>query len=100
VHVRPLDDSPAPESPQGSEMLFGAAAGARVPVGSSGTAALVIGPEIYGATAFRSFLGSTSTALEGLLTGRLEGTADDGPQKGFRITAEGQEELGEDESVR
>jgi|CZKU01.1.fsa_nt_gi hypothetical protein len=34
----------------------------------------------FGATALRSFLGSTSTALEGLLTGRLEGTAGRVPQ--------------------
>lgn len=80
VHVRPLDDSPAPGSPQGSELLFGAAAGAKVPFGTHGATALVVGPEIYGATAFRSFLGSNGTALEGLLSARVEGTADDGPQ--------------------
>jgi hypothetical protein len=80
VHIRPLDDSPTPGSPQGSELLFGVAAGAKVPMGPSGALSLVVGPEIFGATAFRSFLGSSSTALEGLLTGRLEGTADDGPQ--------------------
>jgi hypothetical protein len=79
VHVRPLDDAPTPGSPQGSELLFGLAGGAKLPVLGS-TAALVVGPEIFGATAFRSFLGSTTTALEGLLTGRLEGSADDGPQ--------------------
>jgi hypothetical protein len=80
VHVRPLDDSPTPGSPQGSELLFGAAAGAKLPVNAGGTTALIVGPEVYGATAFRSFLGSTATALEGLLTGRLEGTDDDGAQ--------------------
>jgi hypothetical protein len=79
VHIRPLDDSPTPGSPQGSELLFGLAGGARVHVGS-GALALVVGPEIFGATAFRSFFGSTTTALEGLLSGRLEGTGDDGPQ--------------------
>jgi OmpA-OmpF porin, OOP family len=80
AHVRPLDDSPAPGSPQGSEMLFGLAGGAKVPVGANATMVLVVGPEIFGATAFRSFLGSASTALEGLLTARLEGTANDGAQ--------------------
>ena len=79
VHVRPLDDAPTPGSPQGSELLFGLATGAKLPVLGS-TAALVVGPEIFGATAFRSFLGSTTTALEGLLTGRLEQIADEGPQ--------------------
>jgi hypothetical protein len=85
VHVRPLDDARVPESPRGTEMLFGAAAGARARVGRSGAMALVVGPEIYGATAFRSFLGSTSTALEGLVTGRLEGTSDHGPQVRVKV---------------
>jgi hypothetical protein len=83
VHVRPLDDSPTPGSPQGSELLFGAAAGARFPV--FGNHAIVVGPEIYGATAFRAFMQSTGTALEALFTGRLEGTADDGPQLRFKL---------------
>lgn len=80
VHVRPLDDSPIPGSPQGSEVLFGVAGGAKLPVGSNATAALIVGPELYGATAFRSFLGSTGTSLEGLLTGRIEGTSDERSQ--------------------
>lgn len=80
VHVRPRDDSPTPGSPQGSELLFGAAAGARVPVFGRETTVLVVGPEVYGASAFRSLLSTDATALEGLLTARVEGTADDGPQ--------------------
>ncbi len=87
VHIRPLDDSPTPGSPQGSEMLFGVAGGARLPVGNSGALSLIVGPEIFGATAFRSFFGSGSTALEGLLSGRLEGTADDGPQLRVKLGA-------------
>ena len=85
VHLRPLDDAPSPGSPQGSEMLFGAAAGAKMPLGRDGTMALIVGPEVYGATAFKSFFGSDSTALEGLLTGRLEGTADDGAQMRVKL---------------
>jgi len=80
VHVRPLDDSPTPESPRGTELLFGLAGGVRVLAFGSGTPSLIVGPEIYGATAFRSMFGTTDTALEGLLTGRLEGTSDSGPQ--------------------
>jgi hypothetical protein len=87
VHIRPLDDSPTPGSPQGSELLFGAAGGGKMPLGPNGSMALVVGPEIFGATAFRSFLGKTSTALEGLLTGRLEGAADDGPQLRVKLGA-------------
>jgi hypothetical protein len=76
VHIRPLDDSGAPGSPQGSELLFGVAGGVKLPVGRQRSMAVVIGPELYGATAFRSFLGANTTALEGLLTARLEGTQD------------------------
>jgi OOP family OmpA-OmpF porin len=80
VHLRPRDDSPTPEGPQGSELLFGAAAGAKVPILGHGGPVLVVGPEVYGASAFRSFLSTTGTALEGLLSTRIEGTADDGAQ--------------------
>jgi len=84
VHVRPLDDSPAPGSPQGSELLFGGAAGARLLLCNGGSA-LVIGPEVYGATAFASFFGTTGTALEGLFTGRWEGTREHGPQVRLKL---------------
>ena len=78
VHIRPLDDSPAPGSPRGSEMLFGLAAGIKFLRGNA--IAVVLGPEAYGETAFQSFLSSTATGLEALLTGRVETAADDGPQ--------------------
>lgn len=84
VHVRPLDDSPTPASPQGSELLFGAAAGAKLPV-SDRHVAVIVGPELFGATAFQSFLGSSGTAIEGLLSGRVEGTRDDEPQLRFKL---------------
>ncbi len=71
VHVRPLDDAPVPGSPRGSELLFGVAGGARLPVLG---ASILLGPEIFGATAFRSFFGSETSALEGLLTARLDGS--------------------------
>ena len=80
VHVRPRDDSPTPGSPQGTELLFGAAAGAKVAIFGRESTALVVGPEVYGASAFRSLFSTNATALEGLLTTRVEGTADDGPQ--------------------
>jgi hypothetical protein len=85
VHVRPLDDSPTPGSPQGSELLFGAAAGAKLPVSEDRHIALIVGPELFGATAFQSFLGSSGTAIEGLLSGRVEGTRDDEPQLRFKL---------------
>jgi hypothetical protein len=64
IHIRPRDDSPTPGSPRGSELLFGIAAGSRIPVGPSHGAVLVVGPEIYGETAFRSIFGTTTTGVD------------------------------------
>jgi hypothetical protein len=89
VHLRPLDDASTPGSPQGSELLFGAAAGRRFRMRAYGRTAIVVGPEIYGETAFRSFFGSATTGLEGLLTGRIEGTEDDGAQLRVKLGAGG-----------
>jgi len=72
VHVRPRDDGGVPGGPRGSELLFGAAAGVKLPIGESHRA--VIGPEVYGATAFEGFLKSDTTSAEALLSGRIEGT--------------------------
>jgi len=49
----------------------------------------VIGPEVYGETAFRSFFGTNTTGLEGLVTARLEGTESDGPQIRVKLGAGG-----------
>jgi hypothetical protein len=80
VHFRRLNDAPAPGSPEGSEVLFGAAAGAKIPLGETGGTALVVGPEVYGESALRALMGTTTTGLEALLTGRVEGTARNRPQ--------------------
>jgi OOP family OmpA-OmpF porin len=85
VHVRPMDQSPTPGGPEGSELLFGLAAGPRFSVGKSSAMSLVVGPEVFGETAFRSFLGSNATGVEGLLTGRLEGTGEDGGQMRVKL---------------
>ncbi|MGD0678671.1 MAG: hypothetical protein ABSC94_24955 [Polyangiaceae bacterium] len=87
VHVRPLDDAPAPGSPQGSELLFGLAGGPKFAVGKNQGMSLVVGPEVFGETAFRSFFGSSGTGVEGLLSGRLEGTSDDGAQVRVKLGA-------------
>jgi hypothetical protein len=82
VHVRPLDEAPVPGSPRGSELLFGVAGGARLPIlGDS----IVVGPEVFGATAFRSFFGSQTTALEGLLTARFDGSALSARRVGIKL---------------
>lgn len=78
VHIRPLDDPSTPGSPLGSELLFGAAAGPKLSL-DGGRAAFIVGPELYGETAFRSFFRASTTGLEGILTGRIEGTAEKGP---------------------
>jgi hypothetical protein len=87
VHIRPTDDSPAPGSPKGSELLYGIAAGARLPVTASWVA--VVGPELYGATAFRAFTDGNGTALEALLSGRIEGTRDGRAQLRVKLAVGG-----------
>ncbi len=87
VHVRPLDDDPTPGSPRGHELLFGLAGGARLPLGARGDTRLVVGPELYGASAFRDLFASEQTAIEALFTGRIEGAADDGRQLRVKIGA-------------
>ena len=72
VHIRPLDDA-GPGAPKGSELLFGGAVGARLALGERKSWALIFGPEIFGASAFRLFFGRSTTALEGLLSARVEG---------------------------
>jgi hypothetical protein len=83
VHLRPLDE-PYPGSPRGSEALFGVAGGARFPF-SRGS--FLVGPELSGATAFQSFFGSDTTALEGLLTARFEGPGPAGARLGLKAGA-------------
>jgi hypothetical protein len=46
---------------------------------------IVVGPEIFGATAFRSFFGARTTALEGLLTARFEGPALSAGRVGIKL---------------
>jgi hypothetical protein len=70
VHVRPRDDAPVPESPAGSELLFGVAAGPRLGLGRGVSA--VIGPEIFGESALHDFLAEKTTGVEALAAGRVE----------------------------
>lgn len=71
VHVRPLTDIPALGGPDNNEFLYGIAGGRKFAVLPGW--ALIVGPEIYGQTAIRSFF-SGESGTEGLLTGRFEGT--------------------------
>jgi hypothetical protein len=87
VHLRPRDDASTPGSPRGSELLFGLAAGGKIPLDREGKRVFVVGPEVFGATAFSSFFGPQQTAFEGMLTGRFEGTGTDGPQLRVKVGA-------------
>jgi len=77
MHIRPLDEAPAPGTPRGSELLFGIAGGARMPL-ACGTWSAVFGAELYGASAFRSLFESETTAFEGMVSTRLEQLAGEG----------------------
>ena len=83
VHIRPRDDGGVPGAPKGTELLFGAAAGGTWAVGETYRA--VLGPEVYGATAFNGFFQSQTTTAEALLSGRIEGTGDHGAQLRFKL---------------
>ena len=83
VHARPLDDYPIPGSPQGNEFVFGIAGGVKIPVGPARR--LVVGPEIYGASAFRSFMQAAETDKEWLISTRLEGTGNSGRQARVKL---------------
>jgi hypothetical protein len=84
VHLRPRDDAPTPGGPRGNELLFGVAAGPRLPIGQ-GARVLVVGPEIFGERAMHSLFGTTATGVEALLTARLEPSRDEGTQLRFKI---------------
>jgi hypothetical protein len=79
VHLRQVDEPSTPGNPRGSELLFGAAAGSKIPLAPKGATLLVVGPEVWGETAFKSFFGGSTTGIEGLVSARLEHGGDDGP---------------------
>lgn len=71
VHVRTLDEAPVPDSPNGSEFLYGISGGRKFTAPNGWV--IIAGPEIFGETAFHAFF-SGQTGTEALLTGRLEST--------------------------
>lgn len=71
VHVRPLDASPLPGYPRGSEALFGLALGATLPTWSP-QVALHLGPELSGVTALKTPFAAQAVGLEALLGARLD----------------------------
>lgn len=89
AHVRPLNESPIPDTPRGSEFLFGVAGGLKFPLTGSASTVIVAGPEVFGETAFNSFFGSRSTGIEGLLTARIEALSDRGGLLRLKLGAGG-----------
>jgi hypothetical protein len=71
VHVRPLNEAPVPDSPNGNEFLYGISGGRSFAL--SNDWAVVAGPEIFGETAFHAS-SSGEAGAEALLTGRFERT--------------------------
>ena len=71
VHIRPLVDTLIPGGPDGNEFLFGASGGRKLPLDKDW--ALVVGPEVFGETAFNAFFNG-ATDVEGLMTARFERT--------------------------
>lgn len=65
--------------------MFGVAGGARFNLDPVRRMDLVVGPEFWGDSAFRSLFGSNTTAVEGMLTGRIEGTAEKGPKLRLKL---------------
>lgn len=83
VHLRPLDEA-IPGSPRGSELLFAAAGGMTFPLGAH---ALIVGPELFGASPLRALFSSDATALEALLGARLELARKGSAQLRFKLGA-------------
>jgi len=82
-HARTLDEPRVPGNPQGHELLFGVAAGARASLGPK--THVVIGPELFGETALSSFFRGRTTGVECLLGARLETPVDE--ERVLRIKA-------------
>ncbi len=87
VHLRPLDDGPAPGSPRGSELLFGFAAGPRLALGPRD--GLVIGPELFGESVLSAPFGSSTTGVEAMLTARYERVSGNGAPLRVKLGAGG-----------
>lgn len=71
VQVRPLNEAPVPDSPNGNEFLYGISGGRSFALHNGW--AVVAGPEIFGETAFHASSGGEA-GTEALLTGRFERT--------------------------
>jgi hypothetical protein len=92
VHIRPRDDSSKLDSaslggPRGSEFVFGVAAAPGFALRSDKALCLGVGPEIFGESSFKGFLGKYTTALEGLLSGHLTHVDEHGARLRLKLGA-------------
>jgi len=69
IQVRPLNEAPVPDSPNGNEFLYGISGGRRFAAPNGWR--FVAGPEIFGEKAFSASSRGTA-GTEALLTGRFE----------------------------
>jgi hypothetical protein len=83
LHIRPVDEPATPGSPRRNEALYGLAAGGKLRLGGADHWIAVIGPELFGATALKNASGAT--ALEGLISARVEGTRDNAMQTRVKL---------------
>lgn len=70
LQARSLNNLSVLGGPDGNEFLFGASGGRKFAVSNKWS--LVLGPEVFGESAFNSFYALQQTGVEGLLTTRLE----------------------------
>jgi len=83
AHLRQLNDAPIPGSPLGSELVFGLAVGARAQLGPE--TSVVLGPELFGETAFSELFRGHATGVECLVGGRLETPVDSDNERILRL---------------
>jgi hypothetical protein len=78
VHLRRLEETAIVGAPHGSEMIAGGAVGPRFALDDDRSTTAVLGPEVWGATAFRDAFGKYTSGLEALLGMRVQHTTRDG----------------------
>lgn len=85
LHLRPLSDGEPFAGPRGNELMFGAAIGPKFSPGVARTLRAQIGPEFFGQTALRSPFTRSTTALEVMLSARLEHLHDDRTSTRYKL---------------
>lgn len=84
AHFR-ADQAPVPGAPRGRELLFGVAAGGRIVLSETSSLSAIVGPEVFGVTAFSASFSGPATALEALVSARLERSSAERDRPSLRI---------------